>query len=447
MKNNKMILCIMVSIALAFLTACQPTPEQEVVVGQESRFYQDDIPNVDNGKSSGKSDDIQYEKIEVPEYVKADKTSYKNISITVDADVVVPDTANYPITEVGKIIFTDDYVINKMEELTGSSEFYSDWTPDKNYWLKKIAEAKRNIGKDGVTDEFISFLQNEYDNAPANASQTKLDLSQYESGQYYRCFAKSNDGSVALFNVEKDENFITYSSNQDETIVEKGISDADDWTYPGMPALDEKDALKEALVCMENMGADLDLLYAEPCSINENGINKSTGWIFTFTRKIAGMQSNFAPLGFYINPISLPSVGGAWQPEVFRVAIGEDGIYSILWQGASKITSTVTDSVELEDFDAIQKRATDQIRFNYDTDMSLHQVDFTITEFALGICNLSVPNQKNVGQYVPTWTITFDHEDDEGIIYHEQLVLNAIDGSYVEPRKTTNEIMELAEKN
>lgn len=65
----------------------------------------------------------------------------------------------------------------------------------------------------------------------------------------------------------------------------------------------------------------------------------------------------------------------------------------------------------------------------------------------LGISLVSFYNRPEAGAYIPTW-YTFDRKwigEDEWSPTKSQIMLNAIDGSYIEPRITTADLNRLKE--
>ncbi|MEG0630610.1 MAG: DUF6034 family protein [Christensenellaceae bacterium] len=442
-KKPKMKYCIMaIIIVLCFcLSACQPTPEKEVIVGKNDATQYTPAKNDAQGESQ--TSQANFVPIEAPEHITEEAVEFTNISVAMDADVVVPDATAYPITEVTKKIFSDEYVLQKIKELSGNDVLYKEWTLNKDELLQKLTQAKQNINIDGVTQESIDVLQKQYENAPATVTNPAFNISDYEIGEYYNCFAKTKEGKVAYFMVEKGGNNFSYNKNQDEIVIPMSISEEGGWEHPKVPNTSEEDAYKIAIECMNYMGADLKLFSTELCSITENGINKSTGFMFAFTREISGMQSNIDLSSFYMNPNSMHSVGAPWEPEIFKTLVDENGIHSIMWNGASEIGTTVANTVQLESFDMIKQRTMDQLKFNYATEMSEYlKIDFLITKFDLGLSMIAVSDRSDAGNYIPTWCVTFENKDETGHTYIKQIMFNAIDGSYVEPRITNKKLME-----
>ena len=93
--------------------------------------------------------------------------------------------------------------------------------------------------------------------------------------------------------------------------------------------------------------------------------HKTTGWQFTFTRKVSNLQAQVEMDGFYTNPAALPSYGSPWGEEVFRITVDKDGPCSLDWRGTSEISRTAVESAELEPFDTIHQRITNQLSYVY----------------------------------------------------------------------------------
>ena len=130
------------------------------------------------------------------------------------------------------------------------------------------------------------------------------------------------------------------------------------------------------------------------------------------------------------------------------MAVDKEGICSINWMGASQIKSTLAETVQLEKFDVIKDRIANQLNFVYGTHENANGIglDIKVDKIELGISLLSEKNRTDVGQYLPTWYVSFkwkwrDDQDSEKNWNEDQIMFNEIDGSYVEPRVTNADLM------
>ena len=72
-------------------------------------------------------------------------------------------------------------------------------------------------------------------------------------------------------------------------------------------------------------------------------------------------------------------------------------------------------------------------------------LDLQITKIEAGISLISVNESPNLGQYVPSWYISYRYKwnDDEDIPEsweQDQIIFNMINGDYIEPRVTEEKL-------
>ena len=56
---------------------------------------------------------------------------------------------------------------------------------------------------------------------------------------------------------------------------------------------------------------------------------------------------------------------------------------------------------------------------------------------------ITVKDQPNIGEYRPTWRVSFEyHWKDDKEIFRQDIIFDAVDGTYIEPRITTQDLMD-----
>ncbi|MEG0630609.1 MAG: DUF6034 family protein, partial [Christensenellaceae bacterium] len=372
---------------------------------------------------------------------------YKNSTVAQDAEVAVPDATAYTVTEVSKRVFSTDDIKRMIQELTGATTFYSDWKLNKNDCLARLTFAKQNLGKDGIDQKLIDYLETQFKNAPEQVNNPILDLGKAPFDKFIYAYTDSGNGNASISSFIKDQNSFDYSRSISQNFVPKSMMEPQTWEIPGEPDISESDALAIAQSWLNKFGADLKLLRSEPCSVTETSAKIGTGWSFTFTREIAGLQKDYQFFPSFISHSSLPSTGAPWEEEVFRIVVDKDGVGMLSWSGASKIGKTLSENEPLLDLSEIQTRALNQMNFNLgDNLLEGLKVDYTITKYELGISMISVKDQPGLGWYIPTWYVTYKFTSEEGLVFEEQIMFNAMDGSYIEPRVTTTELMAIGNR-
>lgn len=434
---------------LLVLSACQPTPEQQAVIGR-----QDDI--IDAAKSVPSE---KFKEIETPDHVN-DATDFGKLSITFDADVIVPKSTAYPVTKVSKRVFSDKDYLTLIERFAGSSnELYSEWTLSKNELQDIIIKAKPYVSSGIVTQDTMNNWQEQYDNADENPQNPLVQLSDLPTSKVFPLYVKINNNQIAQIVIEKNGNSFSYYKNPFFSGIAPAslYEDCDfdesfdtiehfKWLQPGDPDISQQDALEQALTYINDLNVGLELYSVEPCTVIEDLVEKSVGWRMVFTRKLSGLQDPYGDDVIYLNPNALPSYGAPWDPEMCRMVITQNGIYEFSWNGASQISSVAMESAELKSFDFIQSRIADQLKFIHSNpvrdDVGL---DIKITKITLATSLISVKDEPESGMYVPSWYVDYYIKWSDEDAYNNELntvIFNAIDGSYIEPRVTDEEILQ-----
>ena len=369
-------------MGVAFLsTACQPTPEKEPITRREEEIW--------DAITSG-----EFKKLETPYYISHDYVQFQKLRVSFEAEVVVPNVTAYPVVEVTKKIFSDDDILDLIKLCSGkNNELFSEWRLSKDEWLQKLALVKMHEGTERVTEEWLDTLQNNYENSPEIIKNPLVSISDLPLGINSTVYVQADNNQISMYSVTRNSNFFVYyrdvfldvyaASEFSDDQFDENFETKEHflWRKPSDPGISQEEAYNKALEYVDELGVELDLYMAEPCSIILDQVNKSSGWMFTFTKSISGLQFPFQPGWVYLNPDALPSCGAPWSQEVFRIAINEEGVWMLWWNGASEISHTIAESAQLESFTTIKKRISDQLNYIYGThDNGSGGLDFQITK-------------------------------------------------------------------
>lgn len=434
----------------AFTSGCQPTPEKQAVVGRQE--------DVLSGLTSVPSDD--FKRIETPSHISEVYDEFPYLKITYDADVIVPETNAYPVTEMTKRIFSEEDILSFIDLLVdGDYEMYSSWTLTKDDYLGLLTKAKQYRGTERVTKDILDRLQEIYDKATNDVVNPRIsslsELQEHKRGLNI----KTDDNMISSVGFMEGGNYFGYTREEyvevnaaswmADSMYSKNMDGPFEhfkWRQPGEPDISQEEAYAIALQYKDALGIDLDLYYAEPCSFIKDYVDKTTGWRFTFMRRISNLRAIDDTGGFHTNPNNPPSYASPWGEEKLTISVDKNGLFSLGWGGASELGRTVTGSVKLEDFDTIQERITNQLNYlcaTWGEDQG-KVLEIKITNIELGVSMLSLEDRTDIGEYIPTWYATYyykfeDEKDDKWIM--QQIMFSAIDGSYVEPRLSNEELM------
>ena len=453
-KRNKSAVFVSALLALlmivtCFTTACQPTPENEAVIGR-----QDDVLDAVEPVAS---DD--FEPIQVPDHISETHDDFPYVKISYDADVVVPEVSAYPVTEVTKRVLTEDDILEYIDMFAGSGyEMYFGWTLSKDDYLALLTKVLQYKGTERVTKEDLDRIQELYDKATNDVVNQPIgSLSDIPVEFSPLVNIKTADGEISQVAWERDGNYLWYTRNYmvqsypsssltDEQYSKNmdGSVEHFNWMKPGEPDISQEDAYAIALQYLDSLGIDLELYSAEPCSFIKDYVDKTTGWQFVFTRAIAGLQTIDTVNSTNWTKETAPSYGSPWGEEQLVISVDKTGLFGLNWKGASTVSRTVADSAQLIDFETIHQRITDQLSYKYGFSDDDSKIEIEISEVRLGISMISLENRTDVGEYLPTWYVSYRYKgenEDDNAWQWQQIMFNATDGSYIEPRITVNDLM------
>ncbi len=451
-KSVTLISALLIAALLftCFTTACQPTPEKPVVIGRQEDVLEAVTPVA--------SED--FEPIEVPERVTETYDEYIKLSLRMDADVIVPKTEAYPVTEVTHKTFSDDDYLSFIKLLAGSNdELYSAWDITRDEWLQQLTELKQYKASGIATKDMINRAQEMYNKAPVEAERWPTRISDLPTDHTWSIYVNTGGDTVAQFGIRRGTSEFSYSRNMnmavhplrslDKSNFSENMGDTVErwaWLQPGEPELSQEDALSIAQQYMGALGIDLELYYAELCTIVTRDVHKTTGWELTFTRTIAGLQAQRDPYKGNLGEAegTGPSYASPWGQEFCVIAVDKDGLCTLSWYGASIISHISIPSAQLMDFDAIRQRIVDQMNYSFGARETPegYGLDIVVTNIKLGTSLLSLKNETDKGEYLPTWYVTFDYlYKSTKVGGMAQMAFSAIDGSYVDPRSSNIEIM------
>jgi hypothetical protein len=148
-----LVICI-ITVTLA-LAACQPTPTEDAVVNKGEGQLEDMI----------EASPAEEKPLEVPATLHVDSFGTDEFQVAVDADVIVPDAARYPVVEIEQREFSADWMRTLMQSMSDGKPIftYENETPQtKGEILVEIASLQdmlanpENYLPNGVSDEIRS---------------------------------------------------------------------------------------------------------------------------------------------------------------------------------------------------------------------------------------------------------------------------------------------------
>ncbi len=177
----KKILTILLSVvmAAAFLTGCQATPEKEIVIQKDMEQMIEKAGATDSAKTPGIS---LLEQTGAPETLVMETTE-GNFTLSVDADVIVPDADSMPIIRVKAGEFTQEQVTAYWNALVGDAVLWERKTELTKSEIEGILVSLRRALAENEDDaDYVERIQDQidyyeriYPSAPENIENTQAD--------------------------------------------------------------------------------------------------------------------------------------------------------------------------------------------------------------------------------------------------------------------------------
>jgi beta-lactamase regulating signal transducer with metallopeptidase domain len=478
--------CVMTMVC--FTTACQPTPENEIVGNKGEEYIQSMISGNDDSSSNSK---LSYSAPESLDYSLDNQIEGVRTLVKVNADIMLPENS-LPIVSVSpsdisyetvknlldliqngrllydmdtcaKVTFKSDvqrkidryqYELSMVKGDDESASFYREKLAELYVELEKapttveeanemlasgkiVSNVIRNTGSSGNPEEGESINN-------TRIEPFELTKDNYNAKFYNIIFGMGTDSPATLtlntqYNSELPQ-IIEYQNTSLSSVVNivNNLDIMTDFTLSADEAIKMAEPIANAL----SQNLSLFKVNAVVTSTKE-GFAMPYGYNLIYTQNYNGVPANYAsPHSKYLNASEEESQYNKEYPqEYLSIVIGVDGIYSITYSAPQTITKIESSKAQIKPFDEIKEIFNQHIvlaKNDYDTYISIDKVQ-------LGLMRIAKPNSKDY-LVIPVWdfygnsigaTGNESHTDDEywGMMANNPdrsfLTINAVDGSII----------------
>ena len=487
MKKTMMI--VLAVLMLLSITACQATPDKNIVIGKSL----DDM--IDKATESQSAEATQAPGATIAEKVGA-KENYTTeladaqgrVKIHVNADVQIPDVPGVSVQRVGKGEFTQAQVDVLMDTLMKGEPFSGDdYKLTKSEIQQQILDlqaADFDNALDGVKrnetmrDAMLAQLQEQLQTAPDTSERIpstgqlepmdpEID---FDSGTKLYALAQSDMGGYESLTVTnyKDSpgNMIDYTSEKNGFSKNMGYfwtkDEVEHNSYTGVEDIasipdvtmsqDDAKAQAEALISalgVENMMClSADKKYGGSYDMTVDGseyINpRKCVWFLRYSRSVDNVPVTYTV--YDCMKVEDDAQSAPWSYEDMTFAIDDTGIVGFSWRSPYVMAETVTQSSNLISFDEVtdvfetMSMAVHAWDGYAEGSPDLKAVDIVVDHIKFGLTRITEENKRDSGLLVPAWdffgttTQIIDRNGqekgyDDGPI--PILTINAIDGSVI----------------
>ena len=489
-KNIRNILITLIILMLeCTLQACQPTPDNNVVIGKDEDTMLQEL------NDSDLVDNYLISEMIIPDTYTFNKI-YANgqLIVRVDADVITPDAEGLPITRVKPAAFSQEMISGMLEFLYGNNPFYvkvidENSVPTKEQIQTEIVATRAAIANGEYDDDEdlmelallrIENLEKKYEQAPEeSAKRIKSDGIMWKDEndstvkmiRVYGIDKNTNEESSSFY-CRSSEDINAYKSNFVQYSNRSVIDNTS--RYSGSFTMDDCIKVDEDCNIPKEVMADLGFSLSDAKEtvqqfLDASGINymqcsaayviddHGTGNVDNYT----GEARNYAYKLYYsrvvnrVEVLELANVGSnqkysqPWEYEQFEIIVTKSGIYNFKWESPCDITEIIKEYTGLISFEKATDIFEGMIKIKYEVTANLdyvESIDIEIDYVKLGLFRIRSQNTSDrEGLLVPVWafygTVKRTRDSDTidynyGCGYSEGpyivVAVNAIDGSNID---------------
>ncbi len=476
MKIKKVMSCL---LAAALLVACQPTPEEDVVVNKGDGTLEEAIA----------AEALPPARYEAPETLRLDPFGTETFQVVVDAEVCVPDVERYPIVEVvlrtitadwardmmykmadGKTIHTyQNEVPTTKEQIEGEITLLQQQLANPDAYLPAGADEQTRAAAEKEWRELLEAWETLYQEAPDTFEPREIDMSDaafrtasefrgaVESGKQRETYLSVTawyggpGGNVEYNNLVDVGMPFHFDMDSDLTDLNDVTISAEEAVQIGLDFLaqlgetDFAPALIVAGYCDPEWGTD-------PIPLEE----WPQCYQIQFTRSVAGVPATYREEHYDgIGADGRERYAPAYPQESIEMDIRDSGVTYMYWSTPSELGRTLNENVTLMPFEQVVERFCDQILYSAtpaveETDSVIKKTLY-IDRIELGMVRALQRGSVEEWVMVPAWTffgrtvLQYAGPEPGGYPLNENneyvsempgysyLILNAVDGSVYDP--------------
>ena len=425
-------------LAAALLPACQPTPEEEIVVQQGEAA---DVP----------AGPVLAELLPLPERVDRPEQTLGGAAVTIAAQVIQPNAQACPVVEVRQTTFSRERLRELTERFCPGAELYHYWQPTQRELLEQRA-AQLEYGDDSEDSRImLDWLDETIPTAPLTEERVPFDWSEELPATYAMvCAVRGPEEAVSSFHLGPQK--FVYFRTRNHVVYSESIYTAQEFERFPAPSVGKDEAQAAAEEVLAQLGLTDAMLLSKTERMVELYANVPlrVGYMFTFTPGYGGLAS-VPPEGYTASETVPPSVVAPWDISWLYVFVDEEGIAQIGWSEPVAFGEVLEEDAALLPFEQMLERAEQQLLYQHaqipgletdGTDGVLQRVEVYRISLVRGCIQLR--DERDVGQSVPLWRFDYlEHYGEDADPLEHVLYLDARTGAYVEPRMDMETLMQL----
>lgn len=458
--KQKILPIIMVAVLL--LTACQPTPDRDIIVQKDTERL------VETVELKNANEDVSIEPADMPDnpLVKMDErytfdfvNDNGRLHIHADADVYVPETGKAPMTRVKGEYFTDAFAKKMFDKIYQGTTAYivsNESRPATKAELAELIAYYQELVDTGRTEdkmmdeeeaiECINEWKEEYKTAPDEAEEIQPVVSDgtmqlmdstdddpaavFKHVQYYELRTSGERGQLEIrrpaetdlsfqdyldYHRDPSDKWIGYSESSNtprEIDLDKPFDSHVCTTEERTCAYGQTISPYDATELCRSFLAELDVNDVEPVSSIDAYVTKNADgsvddciYFIDFVRTVYGMPVAYLTQceSYMFEEVEIP-----WDYETIRFLVDSKGINSLNWHYPVQVTKLISSdaaALTLEQAANIFENMS-VIIYDAQTDHNDRPVyiDVLISRVELSLVRVREKNEQGrTGLYIPAW--------------------------------------------
>jgi beta-lactamase regulating signal transducer with metallopeptidase domain len=475
-------------LAMSVLTACQPTPEEPVVMNKQGSLVSAVLESAAPENSAAPknsavpTEDRQSVAEQIGEtggHMTLSLQPNDAVTINVDADIVMPEYNHIPMVRVKPSNFTAEQFDAFINQLTGGLPLY--YMPDDSTvgWFSKeeildmltqiqgcladasLPKSTRSAWEDRVKDfkEELKTAINRKDEKPYDGKLTEAENNKtFSAITQLKCYmGKSRAAWLSLWQTPAGNDTQMQFDNADYGFVYNTTKPYEgvDATRMGMTYEQAKAKVMDFVHTVDGNDSNLSICessigYIIGSIANYTEETSPQAYVFRLARSYGGVTVK--PVS-YLRGVKETEIDYSKQvsPESLYVTIDDSGIAGAYWSGHTEYIEDVAEDVPLKDFDSIKKIFEDYCRYKFTwtyrndalKDDATPSVTLSVKRVEMNL--MVIPEKDNLENYitVPVWDFigdmtldgnaaTQEGSIDEGMQNVSILTINAIDGTVID---------------
>ena len=465
----KKIFALLIIITI-LLSACQRTPGKPAVKQKDDKLME----MIKNSKSDISQDKQKTDEIENEGSSDIDEvlitweeeitTQGSGFDITIDIDNYIPDIAACPVYRVEPYRFTSEQIRQIKSNLYGDMPLYF-LDPDnlsgrmtKTEIQERILEIKKTINDPNsefntaeLSDEeysrvlqekqdSIKRLEKKYNSAPEEIVHNEIEINEETVSDGIFGYVIYESGKCSTFFLSAAQTEQARLNSLSCTFPRQEVYEYDEFTF------------EDALNCTREFTGKLDIndMTLDCCILKgERGNYKS--YQFIFTKEYGGVNLTYTSRD--IDNMSADLYTFPWKNEKLILCVDNTGVFDFLWDCPSKVSATLSESVDILGFDKIKEIFKNQIQYKVVWDNNEEAIvnkELVIDEVCLGMMRVSIKDSVDNYMVIPVYdffgaeVLTYSGQQPGGYRLDENnqctirrdrfsyLTINAIDGSIID---------------